>query len=155
VRETLFNWLQPYLPGSRCLDLFSGSGALGLEALSRGAEHVLFVDNSAPALRHIGLHLEKLQLTTRAATRREDALRVLAQPPAVPFDIAFVDPPFATGLLDSAVRLLEGHRWLTSGALVYLEQDSHDPWPQMPAAWQLHREGAAGQAAFRLVQWRL
>ena len=154
VRETLFNWLQPYLSGSRCLDLFSGSGALGLEALSRGAEHVLFVDTSAPALRHIGRHLEAMHLTTRAATQREDALRLLAQPPAVPFDIAFVDPPFAAGLLDRAVRSLEGRRWLTPGALVYLEQGSHDPWSQMPGAWQLRREGAAGQAAFRLMQWR-
>lgn len=152
VRETLFNWLQPFLPGSRCLDLFAGSGALGLEALSRGADRVFFVDQSALALRHIARHLEHMQLTARAATRRQHALRLLVRPPAAPFDIAFVDPPFAAGLLEPVARALEARRWLAPGALVYLEQGSQDPWPGAPADWQLYREGAAGQAAFRLMR---
>lgn len=152
VRETLFNWLAAELPGARCLDLFAGSGALGLEALSRGAGFVLLADQSRTAASRLREHLEVLGTGARAAVRQADALRLLARPPEQPFDLVFLDPPFAAGLLGRVAQALEAQPWLAAGAQVYLEQDAAHPWPALPANWQLHREGRAGQAAYRLMK---
>jgi 16S rRNA (guanine966-N2)-methyltransferase len=152
VRETLFNWLQAELPGARCLDLFAGSGALGLEALSRGAGFVLLVEQSRSAAERLREHLASLGAGARAAVRQTEALRLLAQPPDAPYDLVFLDPPFAAGLLPRTVRALEAQGWLAARASIYLEQDAAHPWPELPANWTLHREGRAGQAAYRLMK---
>src|SRR6184192_669504 len=105
VRETLFNWLGTRTPGARALDLFAGSGALGLEALSRGASHVTFVEQDEAAVRELRARLAEWQAGD-ACVMRADALRYLAGE-ARPFDLVFLDPPFASELLGGAARVLE------------------------------------------------
>ena len=152
VRETLFNWLQAELPGARCLDLFAGSGALGLEALSRGAGFVLLVEQSRPVAERLRDHLDALGAGSRAEVHQSDALRLLARPPETPFDLVFLDPPFAAGLLGRACRALEDRGWLGARAHIYLEQDAAAPWPDLPPDWVSHRQGRSGQAAYRLMK---
>ena len=151
VRETLFNWLAPQLHGARVLDLFAGSGALGLEALSRGAGQVLLVEQAKLAAQRLRENIALLGAAERAQVRQADARRLLAEPPDAPYDIVFLDPPFADGLLAKVMPLLAQHGWLGPDAWVYLEQDSSQPWPEMPPGWELYREGKGGQAAFRLI----
>ncbi len=131
VRETLFNWLRDSLPGARCLDLFAGSGALGLEALSRGAAEAVFVDMERAALDAVNAHLTLLK-AQGGKTVQADALAWL-EAPATPFDIVFLDPPFDAGYLPRAAGLLE-RGWLKPGAFVYLEYPAEHP-PAMPAHW--------------------
>ena len=108
TRETLFNWIRPTLPDARCLDLFAGSGVLGLEAASIGASEVVFVENHGAAAKHIAAALESFHLSTRCSLHSGDALSFLSRPlPLAPFDFVFIDPPFAnTQLLTNAVTLL-------------------------------------------------
>ena len=151
VRETLFNWLRHDIHGARCLDLFAGSGALGLEALSRGAAYLHAIERNRAAARRLRDNLGLLH-ETAADVVQDDALRQLKTPPAVPFDIAFVDPPFDADLLASVCGLLEDRGWLHDGALIYVEQDAVRPWPELPPTWQVLREGRAGQSAQRLLR---
>ena len=151
VRETLFNWLQGRVAGARVLDLFAGSGALGLEALSRGAAEAVFVERAAPAVRALRDNLRLLGLAERARVVQGEARRYLAGASG-PFDLVFLDPPFADDLLAASAEALSAHGLLAPGAWIYLEQDAHRDWPSLPADWQPRREGRAGQAAFRLMQ---
>ncbi len=152
LRETLFNWLQGELAGAHCLDLFAGSGALGLEAFSRGAAFVRFVEASGPVVRQLKQNLALLGLSGQSEVVKADALRILTNEPEQPFDIAFLDPPYALNLLPALCERLEAHGWLVPGAWIYLEQESHRPWFELPAGWEVHREARAGQAACRLVR---
>jgi len=151
VRETLFNWLQGEVHGRRVLDLFAGSGALGLEALSRGAAEAVFVERARPAARQLRDNLELLGVRDRAQVEQMDAQRFLERPSS-PFDLVFLDPPFAEpGLLAGAAAKLEARGMLAACAWIYLEKDSTREWPKLPVSWCLHREGQAGQAAFQLM----
>ena len=152
VRETLFNWLQASLPGAACLDLFAGSGALGLEAISRGAAALVCCEQSAAAARNLQENIRLLGLQDRAVVKRMDARRLLQQSPGQLFDIVFVDPPFAAGLLSQICLQLEQSECLAPNAYIYLEQDSSHPWPDLPSNWLLLRETTAGQAVCRLFQ---
>jgi 16S rRNA (guanine966-N2)-methyltransferase len=149
VRETLFNWLQPVVVGSRCLDLFAGSGALGLEALSRGATRVDFVDSEPAIGRHLKATLEKLH-ATGAVIHVENALRFLDRTPQ-PFNIVFLDPPYASDLLHKACsKLAQG--WLAPDAYVYIECPSDRALPSLPATWAVHRTKQAGQVGYHLLR---
>lgn len=119
TRETLFNWLQPWLPGSRCLDLFAGSGALGFEAASRGAEEVVLIDSQRPAIQAIEAVRERLTAVNTTAIHT-DALTWLAGGHN-PFDIIFVDPPFATDLHQRVIDLIVAHELLKRGGWLYVE----------------------------------
>jgi len=152
VRETLFNWLQGEIHGARCLDLFAGSGALGLEALSRGAAHLYAVEHNRVAAQRLRDNIAALNEGPAATVVQVDALRLLKKPPDAPFDIAFLDPPFADGLLPAVSRLLEENGWLNPSALVYVEQDVKQAWPGLPSTWASYREGVAGQSAQRLLR---
>ncbi len=152
VRETLFNWLQPVIAEARCLDLFAGSAALGLEALSRGASRVLFVERAGAVARRIRANLALLEVGERAQVRQADARKLLRAPAPARFDLVFLDPPFAAGLLEDVCRALEQGGWLADAAHVYIEQDAHRPWPALPENWAVWREGSAGQASFRLLR---
>lgn len=152
VRETLFNWLQGEIRGARCLDLFAGSGALGLEALSRGAAFLIAVEHNRTAAQRLRENIALLHEQSVTEVVQNDALRLLRTAPDTPFDIVFLDPPFADGLLPAVCGLLEEKGWLSANAMVYLEQDAEHSWPVMPANWQVHREGAAGQSAHRLLR---
>ena len=150
VRETLFNWLMAKVPGSHCLDLFAGSGALGLEALSRGAAHATFVERdraSAASLRETTASLAP----GRATVVEADAIAWLATAPRA-FDVVFLDPPFADVILAESMRLLDAHGWLAEGAFVYLESPARAGSPLLPAGWVLHRTGRAGAVGYHLAR---
>src|ERR1700675_3848327 len=122
VRETLFNWLQHAIAGARCLDLFAGSGALGLEALSRGAGRLVFVEQAVAASRALQEQLNRFGGASRAQVGEMGAARYLRSA-GEPFDIVFLDPPFGHGALAEYVPLLGEGLWLKPGALVYLENE--------------------------------
>jgi 16S rRNA (guanine966-N2)-methyltransferase len=149
VRETLFNWLQQPIVGARCLDLFAGSGALGLEALSRGAAHVTFVDREPQIGRHISQTLERLG-SRDAVVVVQDALRFLARP-AQPFDIVFLDPPFESGLLEQVATRLQGG-WLAPGAWIYVECLADSSLATLPVEWRVQRTRRAGQVGYHLLR---
>jgi 16S rRNA (guanine966-N2)-methyltransferase len=150
VRETLFNWLQPRIVDARVLDLFAGSGALGLEALSRGAAHVTFVERDRRAAAAIDGVLKEWQ-ETAATIAVGDALSWLTAPrAATPYDIVFVDPPYDAGVLEAAAEGLAAHGWLAADARVYVERRARDPSPALPAGWREQRSGRAGEVGYHL-----
>lgn len=148
VRETLFNWLMPVIQGARCLDLFAGSGVLGLEALSRGASKTVFVDShrkSIEAMRETC----KLFGADAAELISMDAMQYLQGQPTA-FDIVFLDPPYASSLLFETAGSLQSRAWLSNNAFIYVEHDQHFDSQTLPAQWQLHRQKQAGQVYFSL-----
>ncbi|MCJ1886884.1 16S rRNA (guanine(966)-N(2))-methyltransferase RsmD [Pseudomonas sp. LA21] len=151
VRETLFNWLAAYVPGARVLDPFAGSGALFLEALSRGASAGLALDTNAEAATALRGHLATLQCSS-GQVLLTDALRYLESQPAAPFDLVFLDPPFHQDLLQNACRLLEERGWLAKDAWVYTESEAVPSSLGLPANWRLHREKKAGAVHYSLWQ---
>jgi 16S rRNA (guanine966-N2)-methyltransferase len=149
VRETVFNWLQGVTPGSRCLDLYAGSGALGLEALSRGAREAVFVDVEPAVIRHLGRLLREFGCE-RGTVVQSDAHGYIGGA-AVPFDVIFLDPPFAAGMQE--VALQAARRLLADGGLIYLEAPA--PLPPDAAAGaglEVVRASRAGQVSFHLLQ---
>ncbi len=148
VRETLFNWLQPQIPGAVCLDLFAGSGVLGFEAASRGAARVVLVEQAAVVVKQLQ-HSSKLLGMDQLQVAQADSLTWLQQA-AQPFDIAFLDPPFGGDLLGECCLLLEQGGWLQPEARIYLEIDAAEQLPALPGGWQLLREKRAGQVVFFL-----
>lgn len=148
VRETLFNWLAPSMVDAHCLDCFAGSGALGLEALSRYAASATLIEMD----RAVSQQLQKNLATLKASHGKvlnANTLSVLAQP-GTPHNVVFVDPPFRKGLLDETLSLLEKNGWLADEALIYVESEVENGLPVVPASWALHREKVAGQVAYRL-----
>lgn len=150
VRETLFNWLQPHIMGSRCLDLFSGSGALGLEALSREASEVWLVEQNPAIAQHLKQQLSLLN-DHKGRVQCGDATALLKQSPDSPFEIVFVDPPFRKGLLEECCQLLEANQWLEDEALIYLESEQEIGIPQLPDNWEIIRSKKAGQVGYHLA----
>lgn len=149
VRETLFNWLTAYLPGLRCLDLFAGTGALGIEALSRGAAAVDFIEANAVVAVALRENLRRLRQDD-GAVRCADALTFL-DGPARAYGLVFLDPPFAAGLWDEAAAALEGRGWLTRDAWIYVEH-LRGQARFLPSTWQSHRSAAAGEIAYALYR---
>lgn len=150
IRETLFNWLAPLIEGARCLDLFAGTGALGLEALSRGAADVIFVERSVPAVQTLRDSIDILDAAT-ASIQVGDAVLFLQKTEPRQRDIVFLDPPFGDDCLEELCRLLDRGKWLATGASVYLEQDSRQRRPVLPDGWTVGREKRAGNVRYSLV----
>lgn len=150
IRETLFNWLQGELPGAVCLDLFAGSGALGFEAVSRGAAFALLVERDASAVRQLQLNCEILQTRT-VEVKQGDALGFLAGSSNRQFNVVFIDPPFASDLWAKACDALMQGQWLAPGAWMYVETPPETTWIA-PTTWRLHRQKQAGQVIYRLYQ---
>ena len=151
VRETLFNWLQHAVAGTRCLDLFAGSGALGLEALSRGAKQLVFVEQAVAASRSLQEQLVRLGGGGRGQVVEMGAARYLRST-AEPFDIVFLDPPFGRGALAEYVPLLDEGGWLKPGALVYLENEKAEGVPALPEHWELLKSKSAGEVGYHLAR---
>ena len=154
VRETLFNWLTPFIRGARCLDLFAGSGALGLEALSRGASEVVLVDSHAEVVNCLGDHLKLLGAEDRAHLVKADVsvfLGTVTDIKTTPFDIIFLDPPYHSGLLQPSMTKLQ-NGWLNTGARIYFEANRKEDLPELPVGWSLYREKTAGQVGYYLAQ---
>ena len=150
IRETLFNWLAPRLAGARCLDLFAGTGALGLEALSRGAGHCTFVEKSAKATATLHTNVSNLQ-ASGATVINVNALRYLQQPGGARFDVVFLDPPFAADLQSDLCRLLQEGSKLVDNARIYIEEDRSRPAFELPEQWQVLKTKNAGNVRYSLV----
>ncbi|PVZ86397.1 16S rRNA (guanine(966)-N(2))-methyltransferase RsmD [Serratia sp. S1B] len=147
VRETLFNWLAPVIQGARCLDCFAGSGALGLEALSRYATSATLLEYQRPVAQQLEKNLALLN--GNGSVINTNALSWLAGS-GQPFDVVFLDPPFRQGLLAETMKLLEQHGWLADEAWIYVEAEAESAATEVPVTWTLHREKVAGQVAYRL-----
>lgn len=147
VRETLFNWLAPVIQGARCLDCFAGSGALGLEALSRYAGSVTLLEFERPVAQQLEKNLALLKGNGQVVNT--NALNWLAGN-AEPYQVVFLDPPFRKGLLAQTIERLEQQGWLADEAWVYVEAEAESAATDVPANWALHREKVAGQVAYRL-----
>jgi len=150
VRETLFNWLMPDIAEARVLDLFAGSGALGLEALSRGAAEATFIESSAPAVTQLKKTLVtfKAEQATVIQRRAEDWLQ--QNNSMHRFDIVFLDPPFASTLLPALLMQLENSLCLAPRCLIYVETDAELEAENSPATWHMHRHKKAGRVLYYL-----
>jgi 16S rRNA (guanine966-N2)-methyltransferase len=151
VRETLFNWLQHAVAGARCLDLFAGSGALGLEALSRGAREVVFVEQAVAASRVLQEQLIRFGADRKGRVVEMGAARYL-RAAAQPFDIVFLDPPFGRDALAEYVPMLDSANWLNVGGLVYLENEKTAGAPELPSHWELLKSKSAGEVGYHLAR---
>jgi 16S rRNA (guanine966-N2)-methyltransferase len=149
VRETLFNWLAPVIDGARCLDLFAGTGALGIEALSRGARACTFVESDRELARLLRENIARLKIENARVVERdaETMLRGMTEP----FDVVFVDPPFGADLWNASARALESGGWLAEGAWIYVESPA-DAALELPSTWMPHREGRAGAVRYALYR---
>jgi 16S rRNA (guanine966-N2)-methyltransferase len=148
VRETLFNWLQPLLPGARCLDLYAGSGALGIEALSRGAQSVCMVERAPTLVAALRANLDRLEQHAGTVVQAA-ALDYLARAPQ-PFDVVFLDPPYAADAWSAAATALRP--WMAPRARVYVEHPAAAPAPPLPAHWQALRSARAGAVGYALYR---
>ena len=161
VRETLFNWLSGPVAGARCLDLFAGTGALGLEALSRGAKHVTFVDLSNIATTSLKDNLKQLPLAVDQTTLVEqkssfDWLKNYQATEAFAehggqYHVVFLDPPFALALVPEILKALLTGNCLAHGAIIYVEQAQPLAELDLPSPWKLHRSKKAGQVYYGLI----
>jgi 16S rRNA (guanine966-N2)-methyltransferase len=148
VRETLFNWLQYNVAGSRCLDLFAGSGALGFEAASRGAKEVVQVESDAKACKNLRANVSALG-SNRNRIVENDVERFLSGS-AEAFALVFLDPPFAKNLALKACLLLEQNGWLAPHAKIYVETEAGLALEGLPENWELLKHKTAGEVAYRL-----
>lgn len=152
VKETLFNWLMMDIAGSRCLDCFAGSGSLGIEALSRQAQAVVFLEKFANAANQLKKNLQALK-TEKGKVFNTDSLQFLAQKNSEePFEIVFIDPPFHQGLVPQVLQSLSENGWLAENALIYVETEKTHAPLTLPEHWRIVKEKTAGQVVSRLIQ---
>ena len=153
IRETLFNWLGPHLHNAKCLDLFAGSGALGIEALSRGAAHCDFVDADREAITAVGRHLNTLNATECSTVSCDIAARYLLQTHDT-WDIVFVDPPFDARLGESTLTLLANSDRLAEASRVYFETSRSQPEAVPEGLYDVLREKTTGDVCYQLLSPR-
>ena len=152
VKETLFNWLMMDVANARCLDCFSGSGALGIEALSRQAQAVFFLEKFASAAQQLKKNLASLK-TDKGTVINTDTLAYLAQKNNDnSFDIIFIDPPFHHQFVPQILPLLQQNNWLAENALIYVETEKNHPPLPLAENWQIIKEKSAGMVTSRLIQ---
>jgi 16S rRNA (guanine966-N2)-methyltransferase len=157
IRETLFNWLTPMITEAICLDAFAGSGALGLEALSRGAQWVSFLDKSNRITQHLKKQIDLLEGTPYAA------VHCMRFPPTNPskllskssqkFNLVFLDPPFQEGLLAPSLAYLSCNDLLQAGAWVYIEHETTYSLSVLPSAWRVLKQKKTGHVCYGLLEW--
>ncbi len=157
VRETIFNWLAPMIHGARCLDLFAGSGALGLEALSRGAAFTTFVDSHKKVIQTLQDHLELLNANDKAEVLQMDGVKFLSHDNFINteariYDLVFLDPPYHLDFMQKVVPLLEANGWLADNAMLYLEIEKRQSLPELPENWKQLKEKTAGEVNYFLFQ---
>ncbi len=149
VKETLFNWLMPYIHGANCLDCFAGAGSLGFEALSRGAANVHLIELNKEAAKQLSANKQLLK-SDDIVVCNTDTLAFLKTQTPTPFDVIFIDPPFRQNLISQTSELLN-KGWLSEQALIYVEMEAESD-QALPGNWQLLKEKIAGQVAYRLYQ---
>ena len=150
IRETVFNWLAPRIAGARCLDLFAGTGALGLEALSRGAADCVFVEKSAKAAKSLRTNIATLHAES-AVVIETSATKFLQQSGATRYEIVFLDPPFADDMLPDLCRILEDSSILADNARIYIEEDSRQSDLKLPESWQVLKTKSSGNVRYSLL----
>lgn len=150
VRETLFNWLREDIVGARALDLYAGSGALGFEALSRGAREVVFVDRDVRVCRYLVESLARFG--SRAGIVRCTDAQELLLAGGDPFDLIFLDPPFDAHALPRLLTLIDAGGWLRPDGLAYLEAPASQGAPSLPEGWTLYRSRRAGEVGYHLAR---
>ena len=161
VRETLFNWIQNDIPGAHCLDLFSGSGALGFEAASRGAASVTMIELQNNAMQVLKSNKQLLGSDNGGNSSRADnielvqqnALSWLAAYQGESFDVVFLDPPFDSDYLEKMIKLMGEQACLSENACIYLECADHQSLPKLPVGWTISREKKAGQVKYFLARY--
>ena len=152
VKETLFNWLMMDVANARCLDCFAGSGSLGIEALSRQAQAVVFLEKFANAAQQLKKNLASLK-TDKGTVINTDTLAYLAQKNNDnSFDIIFIDPPFHHQFVPQILPLLQQNNWLAENALIYVETEKNHPPLPLAENWQIIKEKSAGMVTSRLIQ---
>ena len=161
VRETLFNWISGPVPGATCLDLFAGTGALGLEALSRGAKQVNFVDLSNIATNSLNDNLKLLPIAADQIAKVEQMSsfnwlrsykdRATTDEQIERYDLVFLDPPFALALMQDTLKALFDSQCLSDKAMIYVEQPHPLEELLLPEGWKLHRSKKAGQVFYGLI----
>ncbi|PCJ16867.1 MAG: 16S rRNA (guanine(966)-N(2))-methyltransferase RsmD [Gammaproteobacteria bacterium] len=152
IRETLFNWLAPSIRGATCLDVFAGSGILGIEALSRGAKSCTFIDQSGPICKQIGEQLSILDADSQKTVFRDDAkawLRSLK--PESQYDVIFLDPPFNQNLLPALLNIIAEQGLLSSSGCIYAESEAPIDSNPLPSHWQLTHSKSAGDVHYGLI----
>ncbi|RDV24197.1 16S rRNA (guanine(966)-N(2))-methyltransferase RsmD [Alteromonas aestuariivivens] len=147
-KETLFNWLMQDIAGARCLDVFAGSGGLGIEALSRYAEHCTFIEFDKAAATNLKRNLQTLEANSQVHIG--DALNILPQLSG-PFEIIFVDPPFHMGLVAPTLDSITSRELVTPGGFIYLEQEAALPLPSLPGGYSILRQKSSSQVCYCLI----
>lgn len=151
TKETLFNWLPPYLSGSRCLDCYAGSGSLGFEAVSLGAVHATLIEKKTILYHQLVASCNKLEPSSLTIIN-DDTLHYLTIPTVQPFDIVFIDPPFTENLINKTATLLEKNHWLAENSLIYIENASCAAPLTLPTNWLCCRDKTAGQVRYQLYR---
>ncbi|MDQ8039406.1 MAG: 16S rRNA (guanine(966)-N(2))-methyltransferase RsmD [Rickettsiella sp.] len=155
IRETLFNWLDPILLNAICLDLFAGSGALGFEALSRGAKSVTFIEQSLPLVQYLKEQIKKLSVKDKAQVYPLsfpfDTLRLFQKHDPV-FNVVFLDPPFHKNLIQSSCDWLVKKNLLFPKSTIYIEVESSFEKFSLPENWEISRCKIAGQVKYLLIK---
>lgn len=154
VRETLFNWLTGYVNEARCLDLFAGTGALGFEALSRGAKEVVFVDHHVPVVKALQNTARDFNALERCHIVLDESIRWLkrVQHESKPFDIIFLDPPFSSMLIKESIRLLADSTLVQPNTLIYAESPKPLVAENIPAQWELIKQKTASEVVYHLLR---
>lgn len=150
VKETVFNWLMPYIHEANCLDCFAGAGSLGFEALSRGAAQVTLVELNKAAAKQLQANKQLLNAND-VTIKNTNSLDFLKSAPKQHYDLVFIDPPFRQDLVTQVAELLN-MGWLAKQALIYVEMETQSNQP-LPNNWHLLKEKIAGQVSYRLFQY--
>jgi 16S rRNA (guanine966-N2)-methyltransferase len=150
IRETAFNWLRASIEGAHCIDLFAGSGALSFEALSRGASHCTSIEQHGDAVKQLRENAVLLQAEGLDIVHTDSLKYLQLGAPPQPYNLAFVDPPFAAGLVSKTCALLNNDSWLTDKAMIYCEMAATDNSFVAPENWQMLREKVSGEVRYCL-----
>ncbi|MCL4112287.1 UNVERIFIED_CONTAM: hypothetical protein GTU68_022781, partial [Idotea baltica] len=152
IRETLFNWLQGKVHGSSCLDMFAGSGALGFEALSRGAKDVIFVEKNGACALQLKDNLALLK--SEATVLQSDALSFMnkIEKPNTAFDLIFLDPPYRQGLIEKSLNYLSNEQLINQHSLIYLEHESEENYNWDDFGLTVLKQAKAGQVSSFLLE---
>ncbi len=156
VRETVFNWLTPYLINSRCLDLYAGSGVLGFEALSRGASEMVFVDTEKAIIKQLQQQHQILKIDSESAISSVEYLHVDANKYLTtkqkPYDLVFLDPPYLQNRIPDIIELLLNNSLLNTNGIIYIEMAKMESFPELPNEWELIKKKIMSQVACYLIQ---
>ena len=152
IRESLFNWIHADIFDSRCLDLFSGSGALGIEALSRGAKMTTFVESDSETANCLERNLQTLKAENGIVVKADAISWLESQKNIEPFEFVFLDPPFKDNFLLGCISLLESNCMITKNGNIYIESETDIDQRQLPLTWQLKQKKQAGRVSYCLYQ---